>query len=388
MKKKGIAILGSTGSIGKQALEVIRQHGDLFELELLTARKNAGLLIEQAITYGPNAVVISDHALYGQVREALASYPVKVYAGEEAALDALEMENIDEVLLSIVGFAGLYPAIRSLELGHQLALANKESLVVAGEIITALSEKHHAPVIPVDSEHSAIFQCLAGERLSSVERIYLTASGGPFREKDRSEFPSITRQQALQHPNWSMGDKITIDSATLMNKGLEVIEARWLFNLQPEQIKVVIHPQSVVHSLVQFHDGSIKAQMGLPDMRLPILYALGYPERVPSDLPRFDFSDFPALTFSQPDFVKFRNLALAYEALDLGGNMPCILNAGNEVAVGAFLQERVLFTDIPVINEQCMEEVPFVRHPELSEYTETDRVARKLAEAIVNQKRH
>ncbi len=386
MRRKGIAILGSTGSIGKQALDVIRQNRDLFELELLTAGKNARLLVQQAIENEPNAVVIADHTRYGYVKEALSSYPVKVYAGEEAVLQALEMENIDEVLLSIVGFAGLYPAIRSLELGHQLALANKESLVVAGEIITALSDRHHAPVIPVDSEHSAIFQCLAGERLASVEKIYLTASGGPFREKDKSEFRTITRQQALQHPNWSMGDKITIDSATLMNKGLEVIEARWLFDLKPGQIQVIIHPQSIIHSLVQFHDGSIKAQMGRPDMRLPILYALGYPQRIPSDLSRFDFADFPVFTFSQPDIVKFRNLALAYEALDRGGNMPCILNAANEVTVGAFLTEKILFTDIPDIIEQCMEQVTFVPHPALPDYAETDKETRNVAEAIVNKK--
>ncbi|MBP6977442.1 MAG: 1-deoxy-D-xylulose-5-phosphate reductoisomerase [Bacteroidales bacterium] len=388
MKKKGIAILGSTGSIGRQALDVIRQNRDRFELELLTARKNARLLIQQAIEYEPNSVVIADPALYREVKEALASYPVKVYAGEEAVLQALEMENIDEVLLSIVGFAGLYPAIRSLELGHQLALANKESLVVAGEIITGLSARYHAPIIPVDSEHSAIFQCLAGERRSFIEKVYLTASGGPFLEKDMTEFGRITRKEALQHPRWSMGDKITIDSATLMNKGLEVIEARWLFDLKPEQIQVVVHPQSIIHSLVQFHDGSIKAQMGLPDMRLPILYALGYPERIPSDLPRFDFTGFPSLTFSQPNRIKFRNLALAYEALEHGGNMPCILNAANEIAVGAFLREQIRFTDIPEIIEQCMKEVSFVRHPELYTYILTDRETRLLAEEIVNKRRN
>jgi len=313
---------------------------------------------------------------------------VKVSAGSEALLQALEMEHIDIVLVAIVGFAGLRPTIRSLELGRQVALANKESLVVAGEIITSLSESHHAPVIPVDSEHSAIFQCLAGERHDSVEKVYLTASGGPFRETDLSEFPSITRTRALQHPNWNMGDKITIDSATLMNKGLEVIEARWLFNLKPSQIQVVIHPQSVIHSMVQFYDGSIKAQMGLPDMRLPILYALGYPSRIPSDLPRLDFTGYPALTFSEPDMKKFPNLGLAYDALEKGGNMPCILNAANEVAVGAFLCEEIPFTGIPRIIEQTMEMTAFIPDPGLAGYIETDAQARKVAEMIVNKYRY
>ena len=385
MRKRGIAILGSTGSIGHQALDVIRQNRDRFELELITAHKNADTLIQQAIVHRPNAIVISDPALYGKVKDALSSYPVKVYAGEESVLQALEMETIEMVVVAIVGFAGLQPAIRSLELGRRVALANKESLVVAGEVITYLSQKHHAPVIPVDSEHSAIFQCMAGEHSNSVEKIYLTASGGPFRETALSEFPSITRRKALQHPNWNMGDKITIDSATLMNKGLEVIEARWLFDLKPGQIKVVIHPQSIIHSLVQFHDGSIKAQMGLPDMRLPILYALGYPSRIPSDLPRFDFADYPALTFSQPDFEKFRNLALAYEALDRGGNMPCILNAANEAAVGAFLHEEISFADIPAVVEQCMEKATFLPHPGLAEYIETDKETRRVAETIIGK---
>ncbi|HOW25264.1 MAG TPA: 1-deoxy-D-xylulose-5-phosphate reductoisomerase [Bacteroidales bacterium] len=388
MKKKGIAILGSTGSIGQQALDVICHHRDWFELELITAHKNADILIRQAIQHLPNAVVITDPALYSTVRDALRPYPVKVYAGEDALLQALEMETIDMVLIAIVGFAGLHPTIRSLELGRQVALANKESLVVAGEIITRLSRDHHAPVIPVDSEHSAIYQCLAGEQSSWIEKIYLTASGGPFRETPLSEFPSITREKALQHPNWNMGDKITIDSATLMNKGLEVIEARWLFNLNPSQIQVVIHPQSVIHSMVQFCDGSIKAQMGVPDMRLPILYALGYPSRMPSALPRFDFAAHPALTFSQPDAAKFRNLALAYTALDQGGNMPCILNAANEAAVGAFLREEIPFTGIPAVIEQCMEKATFVPHPGMEDYIQTDKETRKVAEIIMNKYRN
>jgi 1-deoxy-D-xylulose-5-phosphate reductoisomerase len=388
MRKKGIAILGSTGSIGHQALDVIRQHRDRFELKLITAQKNADTLIRQAVLHQPGAVVITDPGQYDRVREALKPNAVTVSAGSEALLQALEMESIDIVLVAIVGFAGLRPAIRSLELGHQVALANKESLVVAGEIITSLSRIHHVPVIPVDSEHSAIFQCLAGEHHDAVEKIYLTASGGPFRDTDLSEFPSITRKKALQHPNWNMGDKITIDSATLMNKGLEVIEARWLFNLKPSQIQVVIHPQSVIHSMVQFHDGSIKAQMGLPDMRLPILYALGYPSRIPSDLPRFDFADYPALTFCQPDVKKFRNLALAYDALEKGGNMPCILNAANEVAVGAFLREEIPFTGIPDIIEQCMERTAFIPAPGLAEYIETDAETRKVAEILLNKHRH
>ncbi len=387
MRKKGIAILGSTGSIGNQALEVICHHKDLFELELITARKNADALIQQAMTYQPHAVVITDHTLYGKVKSALEDFPVKVYAGDDAVLQALEMETIDRVLVSIVGFAGLQPTIRSLELGHQVALANKESLVVAGEIITALSHSNRVPVIPVDSEHSAILQCLAGEESSSIEKIYLTASGGPFRETPLSEFPTITRQQALQHPNWSMGNKITIDSATLMNKGLEVIEARWLFDLKPEQIQVVIHPQSIIHSMVQFHDGSIKAQMGLPDMRLPILYALGHPQRIPSDLPRFNFADYPILTFSPPDLKKFHNLALAYEALDRGGNMPCILNAANEVVVGAFLRDQIAFSDIPMAIEQCMEKATYIQHPGLAEYIETDKETRTIAVAILNKQK-
>lgn len=385
MRKKGIAVLGSTGSIGRQALEVIHAHSDLFQLELITAHSNANALIRQAIRYMPNAVVIHEEDLFREVKDGLSSYPVKVFAGEASVLQALEMDSVDMVLVSIVGFAGLQPTLRSLELGRTVALANKESLVVAGEVVMSLSRSLQVPVLPVDSEHSAIFQCLCGEEPSAIEKIYLTASGGPFRDTPVSEFGQITRKQALRHPNWCMGDKITIDSATLMNKGLEVIEARWLFDLKPEQIHVIVHPQSVIHSLVQFRDGSIKAQMGMPDMRLPILYALGYPNRVISDLPRFQFADETMLTFYQPDLIKFRNLALAYEALHTGGNMPCILNAANEVAVGAFLQERLSFADIPEIIEQCMGKATFISTPGLKDYAETDMETRQLALSLVNK---
>lgn len=385
MRKKGIAVLGSTGSIGRQALEVIHAHPDLFRLELITAQSNANALIRQAIRYQPNVVVINDEDLFQEVKDGLSSYPVKVFAGADSVLQALEMESVDMVLVSIVGFAGLQPTLRSLELGRAVALANKESLVVAGEVVMSLSRSLQVPVIPVDSEHSAIFQCLCGEEPSAIEKIYLTASGGPFRETPVSEFGKITRKEALQHPNWCMGDKITIDSATLMNKGLEVIEARWLFDLKPEQIHVIVHPQSVIHSLVQFRDGSIKAQMGVPDMRLPILYALGYPYRIISDLPRFQFADETMLTFHQPDLIKFRNLALAYQALHTGGNMPCILNAANEVAVKAFLQERLSFAGIPEIIEQCMGKATFIPKPSLTDYDETDRETRQLALSLLNK---
>jgi 1-deoxy-D-xylulose-5-phosphate reductoisomerase len=385
MDIKGIAVLGSTGSIGRQALEVIHGQSGAFELEMISAHSNAKMLIEQAIAFRPNVVVIGDRSLYPEVREALSAYPVKVYAGEESVVQALEMDTIDLVLVSIVGFAGLLPTIRALELGKPVALANKETLVVAGEYVTSLARRQHLRILPVDSEHSAIFQCLAGEEHLSVEKLILTASGGPFRETPPDQFSRITKKQALTHPNWNMGNKITIDSATLMNKGLEVIEARWLFDLHPSRIEVVIHPQSVIHSMVQFHDGSVKAQMGLPDMRLPILYALSYPYRFRSELPRLDFGDCPALTFERPDFRKFRNLTLAYEALKAGGNMPCILNAANEVAVEAFLGDRTGFAGIPGIIETCMQKVTFLSHPSLQDYFDTDRETRALAQNLLNK---
>jgi 1-deoxy-D-xylulose-5-phosphate reductoisomerase len=385
MDKKGIAILGSTGSIGRQALEVIRLHPGEFEVELLSAHANFKLLIKQAIEFQPNAVVIDNPEAYLELKDALSSFPVKVYAGEDSVLQSLEMESITLVLVAIVGFAGLRSTIRSLELGKQVALANKETLVVAGDFITSLARQQGVRLLPVDSEHSAIFQCLAGEDHRSVEKIILTASGGPFRETDPSLFSRITKQDALKHPNWCMGNKITIDSATLMNKGLEVIEARWLFDLQPDQIEVIIHPQSVVHSMVQFTDGSVKAQMGPPDMRLPILYAFSYPSRSHSSLPRLDFSDYPALTFSRPDFDKFRNLALAYEALRKGGNMPCILNAANEVAVEAFLDDRINFTDIPSIIGKCMDRIGFIARPALPDFFDTDTETRDFARFLMNK---
>ena len=380
---KRIAILGSTGSIGTQALEVIAEHPDAFEAEVLIAHNNAELLVAQAKRFKPNAVVIGNEAHYRTVAEALRGELVKVYTGESAVCSAVSMSSVDTVLTATVGYSGLKPTIKAIEAGKTIALANKETLVVAGEMITRLAHDHGVNIYPVDSEHSAIFQCLAGEFHNKIEKIILTASGGPFRGKTRSDLRAITKAEALKHPNWTMGAKVTIDSATLMNKGLEVIEAKWLFGLQAHQIEVVVHPQSIIHSLVQFEDGSIKAQLGLPDMRLPIQYALTYPDRLRSDFPRFDFRNYPSLTFEKPDTETFRNLALAFEALEQAGNMPCILNAANEVAVAEFLKDRIGFLDMSEIVEKCLQSVPFVRAPNYEDYVNTDKEARIRANELV-----
>lgn len=378
-KKRNIAVLGSTGSIGTQALSVIRDNSDRFQVEVLTAQNNADLLIEQAAEFHPNTVVIGDDQLYDKVFSALDPLDIKVYAGSKALQSVVQMESIDLVLTALVGYAGLLPTVRAIEAGKHIALANKETLVVAGELITSLAMQYGVNIYPVDSEHSAIFQCLAGEFHNKIERIILTASGGPFRGRSKKFLSTVTAADALKHPNWSMGAKITIDSATLMNKGLEVIEAKWLFALQPGQIEVIVHPQSVIHSLVEFEDGSIKAQMGLPDMRIPIQYALSYPERIYSNFPRFNFTSYPQLTFEQADTATFQCLALAYQALNKGGNMPCILNAANEVAVGRFLEGSVGFLDIADIIGESMEKVAFIAKPSLEDYVETDRQTRVIA---------
>lgn len=381
--KKHLAIIGSTGSIGTQALEVVSAHPDVFEVEVLTANGNADLLIKQAIRFKPNAVVICDQSKWESVRDALEPHDVKVFAGSESLEQVVQMEQVNIVLTAIVGFAGLRSTIKAIEAGKHIALANKETLVVAGDLITKLAREHGVNIYPVDSEHSAIFQCLLGEWHNLIEKIYLTASGGPFRGKKRTELESVTRAQALKHPNWEMGAKITIDSATLMNKGLEVIEAKWLFNLKPEQIDVIVHPQSIIHSIVQFQDGSMKAQMGLPDMRVPIQFALGAPNRLPSDFPRFNFLDYPELTFEQPDLETFRNLRFAFEALKKGGNAACTLNAANEVAVDAFLKDKIDFLTIQDIVGETMEKVSFVSQPDLETYVETDREARTRASELL-----
>jgi 1-deoxy-D-xylulose-5-phosphate reductoisomerase len=381
--KKKIAILGSTGSIGRQALEVIDRHPDEFELEVLSALKNADLLIRQAFRYKPNTVVIGRKDLYAEVAGALQPHNIKVFAGEESVVQVVEMDSIDMVLIALVGFAGLMPTIKAIESKKQIALANKESLVVAGEIVTHLIQKNHVSLIPVDSEHSAIFQCLAGENPDSVEKILLTASGGPFLNFTDEQMSRVTAKEALKHPNWNMGDKITIDSASLINKGLEVIEAKWLFGLKKEQIDIVIHPQSIIHSLVQFRDGSMKAQMSLPDMRLPIQYAMSYPVRLENDFPRFNFKEICELTFQPPDIKKFRNLALAFLALEKGGNAPCILNAANEIAVDAFLKNKIGFLKMPDVIEKCMEKVKFISHPTINDYFETDKETRLMADELI-----
>lgn len=381
--KKRIAILGSTGSIGTQALEVITAHPQSFEVEVLTAQNNADLLIAQAIAFQPNVVVIGNESLHGKVAAALANQPIKVYAGEKSLASVVQMESIDIVLTALVGYAGLIPTLKAIGAGKNIALANKETLVVAGELVTQLAREKGVDIYPVDSEHSAIFQCLAGEWHNPIEKIILTASGGPFRGKDREFLRTVTKAQALKHPNWEMGAKITIDSATLMNKGLEVIEAKWLFNLAASQIEVVVHPQSIIHSLVQFQDGSLKAQMGLPDMKLPIQYALGYPQRLPSSAPRFDFTKYPSLTFEQPDKETFVNLQLAYDALAKGGNMPCIVNAANEVAVAAFLREEIGLPEISDWIIRCMHKVPYIARPSLEDYVQTDGETRRVAKAPI-----
>lgn len=381
--KKHIAILGSTGSIGTQALEVIAAHREKFEVEVLTAQNNADLLIEQAKNFKPNAVVIGNEDHYNQVKEALIPLDIKVFAGESALASVVQMDTIDLVLTALVGYAGLKPTIKAIEAGKTIALANKETLVVAGELVTQLARSKGVNIYPVDSEHSAIFQCLVGEFDNPIEKIILTASGGPFRGKKKGDLKNITKAQALKHPNWVMGAKVTIDSASLMNKGLEVIEAKWLFGLRPEQIEVVVHPQSIVHSLVQFRDSSIKAQLGLPDMRLPIQYALGYPERLNSEFPRFNFASYPALTFEPPDTETFRNLALAFKAMERGGNMPCVLNAANEIAVAEFLKDRIGFLEMPEVVEKCLSVVSFVSKPSLEDYVETDAETRRLANQFI-----
>lgn len=375
---KRIAILGSTGSIGTQALEVVQAHPGLFSVEVLSAHSNAALLIEQARQFRPNVVVIADTARLPEVKEALADQPVKVYGGHSSLSSVMEMDSIDLVLTAMVGFSGLEPTLAAIRNKKPIALANKETLVVAGELVTRLAQENRVPIYPVDSEHSAIFQCLAGEMHNPIEKIVLTASGGPFRGKQRADLGHITRQQALRHPNWTMGAKITIDSSTLMNKGLEMIEARWLFDLAPSQIEVVVHPQSIIHSIVQFTDGSMKAQMGLPDMKLPIQYAMAYPQRITSDFPRFDFSRFPQLTFEAPDEETFRCLALARIAMDKGGSLPCIMNAANEVAVAAFLRDEIGFLQIAEVIEATMEALPFRENCTLDDYRAFDAEARNF----------
>ncbi len=383
VKKKQIAILGSTGSIGTQALEVISEYSDLFEVEVLTANNNSALLIEQAKKYKPNTVVITNEDKYKEVDDALFDLGIKVFAGQQSLEEVVEGENIDVVLTALVGYSGLKPTIHAIKSGKNIALANKETLVVAGDLITKLCQEYSVSIYPVDSEHSAIFQCLVGEQYNLIEKIYLTASGGPFRGKLRNDLLDITKAQALKHPNWDMGAKITIDSATLMNKGLEVIEAKWLFDLKAEQIEVVVHPQSIIHSAVQFEDGSIKAQLGLPDMKLPIQYALGFPERLKNSFKRFNFLDYPNLTFEKPDLETFRNLDLAYTAMSKGGNMPCILNAANEIAVAAFLKDEIGFLNMPDLIENCMEKITFVPNPSYEDFVETDRQTRILASKLL-----
>ncbi len=379
MQKKGVAILGSTGSIGTQALEVIQAYPDQFDLQVITAQSNAKLLVEQAKQFQPNAVVIADEAKYDEVRNALFSEDIHVYAGAQALCQVVEFHEVDVVLTALVGYAGLKPTLAAIEAGKDIALANKETLVVAGELVTERARAKGVNIYPVDSEHSAIFQCLVGEFHNPIEKIYLTASGGPFRGFTSEQLQQVTKAQALKHPNWSMGAKITIDSATMMNKGLEVIEAKWLFGLKADQIDVIVHPQSVVHSLVQFEDGCMKAQMGLPDMKLPIQFALTYPHRLKTDFPRFNFLDYPQLTFEKPDKQVFKNLQLAYDAMTAGGTKSCALNAANEVAVQLFLEDKIKFSDIANINEKVMEEAPFVLNPNLEDYIHVDAHSRKLA---------
>ena len=379
--KKQIAILGSTGSIGTQALQVIEEHPELYEVYALTANNSVDLLIEQARKFQPEAVVIANEEKYLPLKEALSDLPIKVYAGADALCQIVESQPIAVVLASMVGYAGLRPTMNAIRAGKAIALANKETLVVAGELINALAQEYRVPILPVDSEHSAIFQCL--EMNNPVEKVILTASGGPFRQTSMEELQTVTKVQALKHPNWDMGAKITIDSATMMNKGFEVIEAKWLFGVRPDQIDVVVHPQSVIHSMVQFEDGAVKAQLGMPDMRLPIQYAFSYPQRVKSSFERLDFSQMTNLTFEQPDTRRFRNLALAYEALNQAGNMPCIINAANEVVVAAFLQDRISFLGMSDVIEQTMGKVAFIKEPTYEDYVSTDAEARRVAASLL-----
>jgi 1-deoxy-D-xylulose-5-phosphate reductoisomerase len=381
--KKRIAVFGSTGSIGRQALEVIHTNPGVFSVEVLTAQTNDELLIRQALQFQPNIVVIGDEKKLGRVKDALAGKPIKVFAGEKALDEVACMDVYDMMLAAIVGFAGLRPTLCAIEQGKAVALANKETLVVAGDIVMKKALDRRVPIIPVDSEHSAIFQCLVGEGRNRIERVILTASGGPFLGKKPNFLVNVKRDHALQHPNWNMGAKVTIDSATLMNKGLEMIEARWLFSLKPEQVKVVIHPQSIIHSLIQFEDGSIKSQMGLPDMKLPIQYAMSFPQRLASSFPRYDFRKPATLTFEEPDTKTFRNLTLATDALHKGGNLPCVLNAANEIAVFAFLRNRIGFLDMTDVVERTMQQMPFIERPTLEEYFDSDGEARNFAASLI-----
>jgi len=377
--KKQIAILGSTGSIGSQALQVIEEHADLYEVYALTANNKVELLIEQARKFQPEVVIIANEDKYTQLRDALSDLPVKVYAGMDAICQVVESQPINVVLTAMVGYSGLKPTINAIRAGKAIALANKETLVVAGELINELAQEYRTPILPVDSEHSAVFQCLTGEIGNKIEKIILTASGGPFRNCTMEQLQTVTKAQALKHPNWDMGAKITIDSASMMNKGFEVIEAKWLFGVRPEQIEVVVHPQSVIHSMVQFEDGSIKAQLGLPDMRLPIQYAFSYPDRISSSFERLDFMKCSSLTFEQPDTTRFRNLALAYEAMNKGGNMPCIVNAANEIVVAAFLRDEISFLGMSDVIEKTMSKVAYVKTPTYDDYVATDAEARRTA---------
>ncbi len=380
---KRIAIFGSTGSIGTQALNVIAANPDKFSAEVLTAHQNDELLVQQALQFNPNVVVIGDEKKYGKVKEALAATDVKVFTGEKALEEVAAMDCYDLMLAAIVGYAGLRPTLTAIDNGKTIALANKETLVIAGEIIMKKAVENKVPIIPVDSEHSAIFQCLVGETRNKIEKIILTASGGPFLGRKPNYLMNVKREHALQHPNWTMGAKVTIDSATLMNKGLELIEAKWLFNLKPEQMQVVIHAQSIIHSMIQFEDGSIKAQMGLPDMKLPIQYALAFPKRIRNDFPRYDFKKVSTLTFEEPDVKTFRNLGLAMEALNIGGNLPCVMNAANEVAVYAFLRNRINFLDMTDVIEKTMHKIPFIVKPTLEEYFDSDGEARNFAADLI-----
>ena len=382
-QKRRIAILGSTGSIGTQALDVVQANPEKFQVEFLTAGRNIKLLAAQAIKFNVPIVVISQHDLKNDLQKLLAGTSIKVYAGNESVDQVIENSNLDMILTAMVGYAGLKPTITAIERKIDIALANKETLVVAGDIITQMAKANGVNIYPVDSEHSAIYQCLVGEESNPIEKIYLTASGGPFRGKTRSELEKVTKAQALKHPNWEMGAKITIDSASLMNKGLEVIEAKWLFDLRTDQIDVIVHPQSIIHSIAQFEDGSMKAQMGLPDMKLPIQYALGYPHRIKSDFERFNFMNYSNLTFEKPDMETFRNLGLAFRALEAGGNMPCIINAANEVMVDAFLKDQVGFLEMSDVIEECMTKVEFVKNPTYEEYVSTDERTREIASQII-----
>ena len=379
MKKRQLAILGSTGSIGTQALEVVREHSDLFEVYALTANNQVDLLINQARKYMPEVVVIANERKYPELKEALEDLPIKVWAGADAIAQMVQSEPIDMVLTAMVGYSGLRPTISAIKAGKAIALANKETLVVAGELIMKLAAEHKVPILPVDSEHSAIFQCLTGAYDNPIEKILLTASGGPFRRKTLEELATVTKAQALRHPNWTMGAKITIDSASMMNKGFEMIEAKWLFDVTPDQVQVVVHPQSVIHSMVQFEDGAVIAQLGIPDMKLPIAYAFSFPTRMRSMAPRLDFNQYSTLTFEEPDMERFRNLAFAFEAARQGGNMPCILNAANEVVVAAFLQDRIGFLQMSDVIEQTMRKASFIVNPSYEDYVATDTEARRLA---------